>query len=171
MIEGLLHVFFNIYLFRGIACFSIGILLYYLNMILPDTYKKRVVMVGIAVSFLFLLLALWGGDLRTMLGGEENQNFYIQMTVVLFWGPLLIFCSINWKPLLLILKSSPVQALGNISFSLYLWQIVVRTGMHYINLVLDLQLDYSNIYVMLCYMGILGFIAIISTRILSGKKV
>lgn len=166
MVEGLLHTFFNIYLFRGIACFSIGILLYYLNMMISEAWKKKIIRLGISVSFLVFILAVVSGNLKNVIGGGENQTFYIQMTVILFWGPLLIFCGMNWKPLQLFLSVNPIRFIGSISFLLYLWQLVVRTGMHLINLIFNLNFDYADIFIMLGYMGITFIVSVISTKML-----
>lgn len=158
-IKGLPLVFFNS---RGLIAFFMGCLLYSFCEYVRSLDKK-VIRCWNIVAIAILLIILGIGILKgTVYFAAYNQIIMIYELVI--W-PMLVFLAVMCNPLKTLLKLSPIQYLGKISFSMYLIHFPVMIALETVNVVFHLNLLYETKKVLLLYV-VLVFVGTIACHYL-----
>ncbi len=143
---------------RGLLCFSVGVILYYI-------YRNRERLPWKLIGVMSFLLCIGIYVFVRLRGWEAVGN--VRMQFILSTGPLLILSLLFFKPLNLVVGSKPFAWLGSISMDIYLLHFPVQCAIRVMDLHFNWQLDYASISVWLVYGIAVLLVATINRKCIS----
>ena len=159
ILSGCKYPILNSLMGRGFACFFMGAVLAKVYQRKADLYAQR-----IGYAALFFLAIVWILIKRfdyEILGGA--------MAVVFGIAPALILSVlfVPWLNRLFSLK--PVEYLGKISFSIYLWHFPVQCVWKIVDVYFSLEINFSRRIIWLAYAGSVLLLSAVYEKWLAGK--
>ena len=126
-----------------------GYLFFFLGVVIAELQQKVNVVGNILLCFASLVLVTMFIFAKKY-GIIVNEGLEIGLAVIC---PIVIFF-INFLPFKYICSNLVVKFLGGISFGIFLWNIPVFVGVHFVSKVWDLDFDYGDILTYLVIVGI-----------------
>lgn len=142
MIEGLSYPFIlNAFFARGLASFSVGILLGYIYGL---SHRLNTLLIGyLSLIILLIYTVLYNFD-HVYIG-------YVRLLFIVVIFPAVI-CSVLYIPWLNRLMSfEPLARLGSLSLGIYLFHYIIQCAISDINIAFGLQLLYSRKHMLVIY--------------------
>lgn len=116
--------------------FFVGCFTYELNEYLKNNkYKNKILLILSSTLLVTITIA-------SIYGHEILGNWLVVYTILFY--PIIILLSLNVSIINKILSIKPLVYLGNLSFSIYLWNFPTQLGITTINDMLGLNINYSS---------------------------
>ena len=146
---------------RGLASFSVGVLVYYAY---ENKHKLNYLAIGIVmlIFWVFVYILIRTTNL-SFIGSKLNLDLFLILLVY----PAFILSVLFIKPLNKLFSLKPLVYLGKISMSVYLLHFPIQLIIRVIDIYFNLNIDYTNIFFYLIYITIVLFFAIIYSDFIS----
>lgn len=151
---------FNELIGRGIACFSIGVLLYYIYINKEKLNKKLIGYGSLIISLILYFTIRFTGI--TYVGN-------LKMLFIMVIAPALVLSILFVKPLNIFLQTKPFLVLGSISMEIYLLHFPVQYLLKTIDTYCNLKLNFASKKVWLLYVFCVFLVVFIYKKFVAKK--